>query len=855
MSAVGGSDIPRPSSAHADLILGNLWPLQSESVWGHFAEAIMAAGLRLWGELHGPQADILTLVARQESRDMIPAFLKLIRRRIALLDNRAKAYQMASKQAAGVGTAIWATKFKMAESVAAAESKITAAKNELEPKIHTAESAGQAAVAAALTGELAGRITAAITQGQDEVIGHAAYGAGEIATHQAKIAGWPSPDVTETAGGSAAATPLSTGTGSRAAPAPLSPGDGSSIQPVDYTTVKDGGGAESPVPDKATLSDKSEGAIDQSSLSKQAQEASFNPDQLHPKDAATVPGDKGAPSSPGQSSVPPSASAPSSGGSSAGNPASVVGQMMRPPMSSPASSSPASSSPASSGSGLSSTGATGSPAGAQTGSPAAGAAASGAGAGAGSGAGAARGASVAGLGSGIAEASARMGTGAISATANALGAAGNVVGSQVAQGAAAAAQATPAATGIPPSSAAPPPAPSAAGGAPMAMMPPPAGAATPVVGGPAGGSGVVPGGPNVGPGTPGTPPAASGGVGAGVAGGGASVGGSGANTGPAPVPVLMQQMTPMRALGADGATGEELYGQAVDAAREVVEAMVAQSVKTGRLGATGWSNSNGWSVAASVIQERNGEFSAWLATSVGPSFVHRGVRIPEGVRLAVTDPVVGRELWEATAAAGGADPVEVVARHAEAREAASPGVRVLVLAASLPENRVAGWAAELRTRAVSVDPRPIKGASVSGAGQHRCAVAMPWEWGQANAFDEQGRQRIAAKYMLMAATEGHLHGHAVERVMDKFERRTPITDTDWADVDSAYMQAVIRADFARGGMSLEGEQVAPERAFRTMCAAEVVQCLREFHTAEGCADLLYATRLAGAPLKPADAVA
>ncbi|WP_204810525.1 hypothetical protein [Mycobacterium riyadhense] len=804
----------------------------------------MAAGLRLWGELHGPQADILTLVARQESRDMIPAILKLIRRRIALLDNRAKAYQMASKQAAGVGTAIWATKFKMAESVAAAESKITAAKNELEPKIHAAESAGQAAVAAALTGELTGRITAAITQGQDEVIGHAAYGAGEIATHQAKIAGWPAPDAIETAGGSDAATPLSTGTGSRA-PAPLSPGDGSGIQPVDYNTFKDAPPSADAAPQRENVANNNSGQ--QPTLSQQEQQAAWNPDKVKEAAATPNPVDKGAPSS-GQS-VPPAASAPSSGGSSAGgNPASVVGQMMRPPMSS----SPASSSPTSSGSGLSPTGAAGTPAGAQpgAGSPAAGA-------GAGSGAGAARGASVAGLGSGIAETSARMGTGAVSATANALGAAGNVVGSQVAQGAAAAAQATPAATGGPPSSpAAPPPATPAGGGAPMAMMPPPAGAATPVVGGPAGGSTAVPGWPNVGPGTPGTPPsAASGGLGA--VGGSTSAGGSGsgANAGPAPVPVLMQQMTPMRALGGDGATGEELYRQAVDAAREVVEAMVAQSVKTGRLGGLGWANSNGWSVAASVIQERNGEFSAWLATSVGPSFVHRGVRIPEGVRLAVSDPVVGRELWGATAAAGGADPVEVVARHAEAREAASSGVRVLVLAASLPENRVAGWASELRTRAVSVDPRPIKGASVSGAGQHRCAVAMPWEWGQANAFDEQDRQRIAAKYMLMAATEGHLHGHAVERVMDKFERRTPITDTDWSDVDSAYMQAVIRADFARGGMSLEGEQVAPERAFRTMCAAEVVQCLREFHTAEGCADLLYATRLAGAPLKPADAVA
>jgi hypothetical protein len=37
-------------------------------------------------------------------------------------------------------------------------------------------------------------------------------------------------------------------------------------------------------------------------------------------------------------------------------------------------------------------------------------------------------------------------------------------------------------------------------------------------------------------------------------------------------------------------------------------------------------------------------------------------------------------------------------------------------------------------------------------------------------------------------------------------------------------------------------------------AAEVVLCLRNFDTVEGCADLLYASRLAGAPLNPAAAV-
>lgn len=40
MSVVGGGDIPKPSSEHAVLILGNLWPEQSESAWKAFATAL-----------------------------------------------------------------------------------------------------------------------------------------------------------------------------------------------------------------------------------------------------------------------------------------------------------------------------------------------------------------------------------------------------------------------------------------------------------------------------------------------------------------------------------------------------------------------------------------------------------------------------------------------------------------------------------------------------------------------------------------------------------------------------------------------------------------------------------------------
>ena len=50
---------------------------------------------------------------------------------------------------------------------------------------------------------------------------------------------------------------------------------------------------------------------------------------------------------------------------------------------------------------------------------------------------------------------------------------------------------------------------------------------------------------------------------------------------------------------------------------------------------------------------------------------------------------------------------------------------------------------------------------------------MPWEWRQANAFSEQRRLQIAARHMHMAATAGHLHGAACEKVMRLFEERKP----------------------------------------------------------------------------------
>jgi hypothetical protein len=131
---------------------------------------------------------------------------------------------------------------------------------------------------------------------------------------------------------------------------------------------------------------------------------------------------------------------------------------------------------------------------------------------------------------------------------------------------------------------------------------------------------------------------------------------------------------------------------------------------------------------------------------------------------------------------------------------------------------------------------------------------MPWDWRQANAFTEEQRLRVAARHMLMARSEGHLNAPACLRVIDLFERRKPISDSDWADVRDEWVSAMLEYDQTKGRVGLGGA-TPPAWAFKTARAAEVVMCLRNYATAEGCADLLYATRLAGAPLHPAAAVA
>lgn len=178
---------------------------------------------------------------------------------------------------------------------------------------------------------------------------------------------------------------------------------------------------------------------------------------------------------------------------------------------------------------------------------------------------------------------------------------------------------------------------------------------------------------------------------------------------------------------------------------------------------------------------------------------------------------------------------------------AAPGARVLAIASSLPLGRVADWAAVVANP--GVDPATVNPAAAADIGVpllHRCAAAMPWEWRQANALSDQERLRVAARHMRMAAISGHFTGRACEQVMRLFEERKPIGPSPWRA-----RPALLSTAQGQGG----GED--PGWAFKRSRAAEVIPCLQHFDTVEGCADILYATRLAGAPLNlnPAAAVA
>jgi hypothetical protein len=803
----GVDDISMPVTEHSAAILTGSWPSQTIPAWSGYEKELNAYSKFLFTQLD-IQYDIKRILGGM-SGAFIDAALELAYERETALQNRIEGYRYLAKQILWAANELHATKADLVEIVNQAEEEIQAARDAAEK----AKAAALPVAAVAIDAQLQVNIASIVADAKGTAQARDLQGAGTIAELSAKIGQWTMPFVHHTlpeTGGEipgvgdfpAAPTP--------AAPAPIQPQpqDGTSkAQPVK--TFKD-----SPDSDRQSMPQRNSSApTDQQRQFQQA--GAHNPDSSNGLNQS------------GTSPQRPGASTSQDGLGSAG---SVAGHMMRPISS-------GGSSPASSGSPLSSAGnglgnlgnPTANPAATQ-GAPMANpnaAAAPGAPGAAASAAGQAQG--LASLGGGIAETSARMASGAISGAANGLGVVANA-SNQVAQNIAAGTSQAPAqaAPGVS-SPAALTPSAAAAGpataGAPMAMVPP--------SGGVAGGSAVAPVG-----GTAATPTVAQP-----ISSSPASVASS--PPGAVATPLAMPQNRGVGSVGADGATGDVLFEQAMVAGHDVIAAMMAQISAYGYIAID---------FAVSLIWERDDTVTAWLATSEGASCIPLGVRVPEDVKLAVADPVVGRELWETTAAAGGADPLEVVVRHAQAREMAAPGARVLAIASSMKMAHVIDWAREIQAKPVSVaakDVGPV--ADLNGNMLHRCSVAMPWEWRQANAFDEQQRLLVAARHMHMATTTGHLSGYACEKVMRLFEERKPIDDELWEQVRQERFNALIEYEMANRSRGSGGAE--PARALATARAAEVIECLRHYKTAEGCADLLYATRLAGAPLHSDAAVA
>ncbi|MCH9731999.1 MAG: hypothetical protein K0U84_20390 [Actinomycetia bacterium] len=799
-----------PNTEHSAQILAGSWPSQSVTSWSGYAMAFTQAANSLFKELD-VQIDIKEILAPMDGA-FIDAARRLANGRETALQNRIEAYRHISKSAHWAANELHSTKSDLVEIVKGAEEAIRLAREAAEKAKAAAQGTpAAAATIAAIEAQLQTAITEMVTTAKGLAQARDLQGATTVTALSTDISQWAAPfanSILPDSGG----TPAAPGSNTQ------SPQGMLGAQSVDFTTTEFG--------DTKLWSDpKQANSSPQQSAQDGIQQTAFNqPDKLDPADVARS--DKSPSVSPPASSAP-SAPSTSSGGSGS-NPASGLAQMLNP---SSGSSSPASSgSPAGNPATAAQTGQV--PGAAKTGTGAAG---SGAGTGSGTGAGAgpsgaSRAASLANLGGGMAESSARMASGAVSATANSVST-GTNVGANVAQSAASAA---PAATGVPPAASG---GMAAGGAAPMAMAPPGgagAGVVNPVAsGGPAAATPPGPAASNTGP--------ASAGGGAAGAGAGTSAGAAAGGGGAAPVAV-----PGIRGIGADGASGEAVFEQAMDAGRDVITSLVAQTLGVAYIDIH---------YAAAVVWERSGTVAAWMATSEGASYIPLGVGVPHDVRLSVTDPVAGNELWTASAAAGGTNPLETVVRQAQVRGQAAPGARVLAIASSLPMDQVIDWAGTVGARPVGVDPRTVvRAASSDGSLSHRCAVAMPWEWQQANAFSERERERVAGRHMHMAATAGHLAGqHACEQVINLFEERKPISDALWAAVNKERFMALIQYQMAVRSAGQGGAE-SPARLLAMARAAEVVLCLRHCGTAKGCADLLYAARLAGVPLNADAAV-
>lgn len=813
-----------PATEHSAEILAGSWPAQSVMSWSGYAMEFSQAANRLFKELD-TQADIKDILGPMEGA-FIDSARGLAMGRETALQNRIEAYRHISKKAHWAANELHSTKSDLVEIVKQAEENIKTSRENAEKAKAAARAnplAGEPAVAA-IESQLQSSIAAIVALAKSNAMARDSQGAATVTALSTDISQWAAPFVNHILpqsggipdmGGLPAAPALP-------APAPLDGAGSGNVKPVDYVTGNALDPAQAVQEQKDPLANNAQQNPDRTIQ----QTALRQPDKIDPHQAS-----KPQTSSPSA----PSSPSPSSAGSSS-NPSSVLGQMMKPASSGSSSSSPASSSsssPASSGAS--------NPAAASQSGQMANANGANAGAGAGTGANAAANAAgrapgMASLGSGIADTSAKMASGAVNVTSNAVNTATNV-GSNVAQNVAhAAAQApaaaSPAAVTTPASVGGAP----VSGGAPMGGMMPAApaggaGAVNPVTAG-----GGAPSAPAATPTSPAASPAGGGGAPQATA-----AGAAGSSYAPVPVP-----HSSIRGIGADGATGDVIFDQAMDAGQDVIKALVAQTLGTGYIDIQ---------YAVSLIWERGGTITAWMATSEGASYIPLGVRVPQDVRLSVTDPIIGHELAKTSAEAGGANPLEIVVRQAEAREQAAPGARVLALASSLPMDRVMDWAGVVGARPVSVNPKEVDRATGAGMSMlHRCAVAMPWEWRQANAFSEEDRLRVAARHMHMAANAGHLGGGAAERVIELFEERQPIPEALWADVAKQRFMALIGYQSAMSNAGQGGAE-PPARLLASARAAEVVLCLRDYGSVEGCADLLYASRLAGAPLSPAAAVA
>lgn len=818
-----------PASPYAPEILALSWPSQSSTLWGGLAMEFETEVSRLRGLLN-TQMDIIEVLMTM-SGEFIKSAVRLGRLAEIALRDRIELYETAARLAHAGATEISMTKDDLTQIVKQADDAIKQAQEDAAKQ--EAAAMGNPIAIGVIEGALVGTIEGIVANAAAEAQLRDGEAAAKVGGYSMELAQLSSTGdmlgqgTTSEMGSGIPAAPAFNGGGVPASPAPQD-GGGFKAQPASrYDEASEAG------EDESSAVNQSQSSTTTPDGSKTGAQQGAKPAAWH-NDAPTsatnaANSSSNNPLSQSLSSLGSMPGSASSGGAS--NPGSMVQSMMSPLTSSmnPGSAmNPASSMNPASAMNPASGGMPGAGGASPLGS--AGAGSGGAGAGVG---GLGQGASAAGAGAGLAESATRMGAGAVSAGANAVGAAAST-GAEVAQGAvassAAAASSAPASTS--------PAIAGGAGGAPMAMM----GSAG--TGGAAAGSGLplasIPAPSNTPPSVAGTPNVQTGGA----AGAGAA---PGAVAGSPPAAMVMSK-SPIKSVGGGGAGIEAMIGQAAAASARVVQALVAQTRGVGYMGLD-------WAV--SLILERSGQVTGWLATNEGPSYIPFGVRVPADVRVAVADRAIGTQLWENSA--GGGDPLEVLARHARLRLDGAPGSRVLALASSLPAQRVADWAGEIGAKPMRVDPTlvdPRDRSHVEGAGGliHRCAAAMSWDWRQASAFDVEQRFQVAARHMHMAVSSGHLSGVAVEETMRLFEDHQPISDELWAGVRKEWNTAVYEYQHAMR-MRGHGGGGDPVQAFMKARAAEVVMALRNYDTVDGCADILYATRLAGAPLNPAAAVA